>query len=285
MRIKNLLMFLAADLLLFSLLHFNIAWSKAESVNIIPEPQSVLHTAPRMPTIITLDEQKKTPDFDHVVFAAKTEDKSYKYMEPAKRDEIIDFLQNIIPEEHLSSLENLILDYNPEAHRGLGGKSIIILRAVNIDLSEFYSVMVHEIGHTVDLGYFTETDDSEVSGFKDGKKNVFETDPSLGFYRISWKNDTELNKTASNLDFVSGYAMTDPFEDFAESYVYYVLHNKDFKSKTQTSPALLAKYEFMKNEIFQNREFDTGEYLINDLKKRPWDITVLDYDLEILKNT
>lgn len=217
-------------------------------------------------------------NFSHVRFAAKTESHGYRLMEADKKGEIVSVLKKL-PEEHIAILRNLILDYNPKAHRGLGGKSIIILRAVNMDTEEFFGVMIHEIGHNVDLGYLTETDKNKKSEFNDGKKPVYKGDPSLNFYRISWENDKKRKKTASNLDFVSGYSMTDPFEDFAESYVYYVLHNKDFKSKTQTSDKLLEKYQFMKNEVFDGVEFDTGEYLTDKLNNRPWDITVLSYNL------
>ena len=73
--------------------------------------------------------------------------------------------------------------------------------------------------------------------------------------------------------------MTDPFEDFAETYAYYVLHNKDFKSKTQDSDKLLAKYNYMKNTVFGGKEFNTGEYLTKNLTNQPWDITILPYNL------
>ena len=213
----------------------------------------------------------------HVRFSAKTKDENFRQVSPAKKQEIISVLEKL-PLNHTSSLKNLVLDYDSKAHRGLGGRSIIILRAVNIDPQEFTAVMVHEIGHNVDLGYLNELDKTKRSEFMDGKKPVYEGDPSLDFYRISWEDDKTRKKTASNLDFVSGYAMTDPFEDFAETYVYYILHNKDFKSKTQTSEQLLKKYQFMKN-IFRGKEFDTGEYLTDRLNNRPWDITVLSYDL------
>ena len=217
--------------------------------------------------------------FAGVNFSMKMEDKEFYSLDGDKKLEIISVL-NKLPKEHISTLKNVVLDYNPSAHRGLGGKGIVIIRAVNMDDEEFFGVMIHEIGHNVDLGYLSETNNKKISEFKDGKKPVYETDPSLGFYRISWQDDTTRKKTAGNEDFVSGYAMTDPFEDFAESYVYYILHNKEFKSKTQTSEMLLQKYNYMKNVVFQDLEYDTGSYVTDGLSRRPWDITVLSYDLE-----
>ncbi|MBU1017665.1 hypothetical protein KKA33_01410 [Patescibacteria group bacterium] len=228
--------------------------------------------------IVVNNQVIREPDLDHVRFAARDEKAGYRIVDTEKKEEIVTVLKKL-PEYHTESLKNLILDYNPDANRGLGGKSMIILRAVNMDAEEFFGVMIHEIGHNVDLGALSEMNEDMESEFKDGKNPIYESDPSLGFYRISWENDQMRKKEMSNPDFVSGYAMTDPFEDFAESYVYYVLHNKDFKSKTQTSEALLKKYQFMKNEVFNGMEFDTGEYLTDQFNNRPWDITVLSYDL------
>jgi hypothetical protein len=53
-------------------------------------------------------------------------------------------------------------------------------------------------------------------------------------------------------DFVSGYAMTNKYEDFAESLTYYILHNKDFLDKTKTSRILKRKYNFFSFYIFPN---------------------------------
>lgn len=229
------------------------------------------------PVITTSQDSKATAE--HVLFAAKTLDKGYRNLNPAKKSEIVNVLQKL-PGDHIQTLKNIVLDYNPEAHRGLGGRNVIILRAVNMETAEFVGVLVHEIGHNVDLGHLSEESKAKRSEFMDGKKPVYVGDPSLDFYRISWKNDQKRKKTASSLDFVSGYAMTDPFEDFAESYVYYVLHNKDFKSKAQTSNTLLEKYNFIKYTVFGGGEFDTGEDLTENLWHRPWDITVLSYDLQ-----
>ncbi len=228
-------------------------------------------------------EAPKQP-FSHMSFAARNEERQYSLLNSEKKKEIASVLAKL-PPEHLSTLKNLVLDYNPKAHRGLGGKSLIILRAVDMDETEFYGVLIHEIGHSVDLGHLNETEKKKISEFDDGKKPVYETDPSLDFYRISWTDEKTRKRDVSNMDFVSGYALSDPFEDFAECYVYYVLHNKEFKSKTQTSAKLLQKYNFFKEKVFDGKEFDTGTYLTEGLKSRPWDITVLSYDLNNFLNS
>lgn len=217
--------------------------------------------------------------FENVRFVAKNDEKQLSYLSSDTKDKITSVLKKL-PEQHFSTLQSLVLDYSKEAYRGLGGKNIIILRAVDINPSEFIAVLVHEIGHTVDLGYLIESDTAVKSEFSDNGKPVYANDLSLNFYRISWDNEKSIKKDAGNLDFVSGYALTDPFEDFAETYVYYVLHNKDFKSKTETNEKLSQKYDFMKNTVFNGKEFNTGGDLPNNTNTRPWDITLMSYDLQ-----
>jgi len=267
MRLKVILSFLAIQFVSFALWQGVHAWGK---------PQPIIAT----PLEIIEHKSAKTPEqpFPNVRFSARSEDKKTGELSPDKKIEILSVLEKL-PKEQVMTLKNIILDYNPNAHRGLGGKGIIIIRAVDMETEEFYGVMVHELGHNVDLGYLGESSKNKISEFKDNKKPIYETDPSLDFYKISWGNEKTRKKSAANQDFVSGYAMSDPFEDFAESYVYFVLHNKDFKSKTQNSDNLLAKYNYMKNTVFSGKEFDTGEYLTENLTRQPWDITILPYNL------
>ncbi len=217
-------------------------------------------------------------DFDHVRFVAKGEESGVIYISEDMRDRFISVFKTL-PTEHTATLETLMLDFSPDAYRGLGGKTLIIIRAANIDPAESIAVLIHEIGHTVDLGHLKHINTRQKSAFTDNSTPIYIGDPSLDFYKISWRNDKIRKSSASNLDFVSGYALTDPFEDFAESYVYYVLHNKDFKSKAKTSAVLYQKYQFMKNKVFNGKEFDTGKVLYKGLNNRPWDITLMEYDL------
>ena len=210
-------------------------------------------------------------------FQARNMDEDSHFLNSIRQNQIETALKNL-PAQHLSSVKDIILDYNEEAHRGLGGNSMIILRAVNMDTEEMVGVLIHEMAHNVDYAYLENEEKEEVSPFKDGKMTLYESDPSLDFYRISWENNTTRVKTASNIDFVSGYAMSDPFEDFAETYTYYVLHNKDFRVMAGTSDALYQKYQFMKYQVFDGMEFDTGDGEVNT-ENRPWDITVLSYDI------
>ena len=71
--------------------------------------------------------------------------------------------------------------------------------------------------------------------------------------------------------------MTDPFEDFAESFIFYVLHGADFRFLKKESSVLAAKYDFLKNVLFAGAEFDSA--ITSSPGERVWDATLVDFDL------
>jgi len=286
MRLKVLSLFLAIQFASFAL------WQGVQALDQKTDPKPVVATLkeegvatlPVEPIAPAAIHEAAKPKLNRIRFSESADGKNYQLLGTERKDELMQVMGKL-PTAHISSLKNLILDNNPEANRGLGGKSLIILRGVDMDKPEEAAVLIHEIGHNVDLGYLNGPDQSSASEFKDGRTLVYEGDPSLDFYRISWANEKARAKTAVNFDFVSGYAMTDPFEDFAETYAYYVLHNRDFQSKAQTSESLAKKYDYMKNEIFGGRVFNTGVDEDGQmLNQRNWDVTVLPYDLNSFLN-
>ena len=75
--------------------------------------------------------------------------------------------------------------------------------------------------------------------------------------------------------------MTNKYEDFAESYTYYVLHNFDFLKKAKKSSILMKKYDFFEKFIFRKSEFKETDFsLNNEVKGYYWDITKIDFSLE-----
>jgi hypothetical protein len=77
-------------------------------------------------------------------------------------------------------------------------------------------------------------------------------DLSDEFYNISWLSTKTLRSGQSQADFVSGYAMTNKYEDFAESLTYYIIANRDFLEKSEKSEKLQNKYNFFENKLFNN---------------------------------
>ena len=183
-----------------------------------------------------------------------------------------------LPAEHRQQLNELTLFYAKTGRRGLGGDGAIILRCLNVTDEELSSVLVHEVGHLVDGGFLAGRDQFNQSGFYDFEDPVLADDPSSAFYRISWINNKILQPSATELDFVSTYAVTDPFEDFAETYTYYRLHGPEFRTLAEFNQVLKQKYEFMKSFVFFGKEYGMAaqnqEIDINVLA-RNYDVTVL----------
>lgn len=146
-------------------------------------------------------------------------------------------------------------------------KNIIKLFSV-VDLwySEMLSVFVHEFWHYVDLYYLL--------------KQVGGDDTSKYFYSVSWENPKILKEGMKKDDFVSGYAMTNQYEDFAESFTYYVFQNDEFKNKSLNSPILFNKYTFFSEYIFQNNEFKNTNFSLDRVRDYYWDVTKIHINLE-----
>ena len=276
MRLKVFALFVAVQLASFfawkTLVSGDTAVPTQEPLSIAQH--AVAETVGSEATVVTAKKPKIiTPDFD----TRYLDDAQATLNSEQKEDILMAFSK--LPEGHIASVKTVTLDYNKEAYRGLGGANKIILRATDVSEKELLSVFIHETGHNVDYGFLAPANKNQKSTFKDGSQPLYTSDPSIIFYQISWEDEETMKKGVNNMDFVSGYAMSDPFEDFAETYCFYVLHNKDFKAMTASSSKLYSKYVFMRDFVFNGTEFNTGDAEIK-LNKRTWDITLLDYDFD-----
>ena len=114
-------------------------------------------------------------------------------------------------------------------------------------------------------------------------------DISDKFYDISWDDTKTLKNWSDKNDFVSWYAMTNKYEDFAESFTYYILFNDDFRKKTWKSNLLEEKYNFFSNYVFKNDEFKKTNFKYeHDLTDYVRDSTKINFSiknfLEYLQN-
>ncbi|MDD3793183.1 MAG: putative zinc-binding metallopeptidase [Candidatus Gracilibacteria bacterium] len=181
-------------------------------------------------------------------------------------DSIDTFLNSKIIEPKISFLELFLNKQKGEVRGKMKNKSLYIFGIYDMSVGESLAVTIHEFGHFLDL-YILE---KKVS-----------LDLSDSFYDISWLSTTTLKPSMQQSDFVSGYAMTNKYEDFAETFIYYVLHNSDFYEKSQSSEFLKKKYDFFSNYIFRNDEFKTNNYsTITDIKDYYRDITKIEYSLQ-----
>jgi hypothetical protein len=190
---------------------------------------------------------------------------------------------DVLPSQHTASLRYLDLNFSQYIRRGLTSSNTMQLRCANITDAVLVSVLIHEIGHLVDLGQFKGDYTYQPSEFRDFGYTIYENDLSIAFYRISWTNEYTMHPGSTSLDFVSGYAMTDPFEDFAEAYNWYILHGANFRKLAESNDVLQHKYTFLKTYVFSNKEFGTKVTLYDNFK-RVFDSTLIPYSLRTFLN-
>jgi len=213
-------------------------------------------------------------DFDFQVFSADPDGVTPSELAHCKA--VIERTLAVVPDKLTKSLDDMTLYFSAREPRGLSNSHVMELRCGELSDQEIVAVLVHELGHIADLGAFRGISE-QPSGFVDGSIVIPVDDMSAEFYGISWRDAEAKKFSADRNDFISGYAMSDPFEDFAESFIAYILHGNDFRALATESSALQAKYDFLKQEVFDGAEYE-GE---RDMKngKRVWDITLVAYDL------
>jgi len=189
--------------------------------------------------------------------------------------QIADDALRSLPRNCLSSLKRLYVRYDHPEHRGLAGKSSIIIDG-SVPDDEFRALLIHEFGHITDLGCLQGNSTEGTSAFRDGTDVIYTNDPSVSFYTISWIDAERKRAETRKADFVSGYAGWDPFEDFAETYAYYILQHDAFEERAQKNSALAAKYQWMETHVFRATEtIAAGSHQWTG--KVPWDVTKLSY--------
>jgi hypothetical protein len=135
---------------------------------------------------------------------------------------------------------SIIVDSERLQPRGqLAGNELIIATSIEGE-AEKIKVFVHELGHVVDIHYL-----------KPGALG----DVSDDFYSISWDSYKVKKKGVKLADFVSGYSLSNKYEDFAESFSFFVFHNSEFYERAKKNAALSKKYEFFAKKVFQEGEF------------------------------
>lgn len=203
-----------------------------------------------------------------------------KYMYLASSIYILRFIENNIqiglPIKN--QLSNIVINPAINARRWFANWTTVTLNLWSVSsYVEFMELMSHELGHVVDLWvvkWYSMQKDLLYTEF--GNAVFMQDDPSISYYQLSWQNETIRKDTAIVSDFCSSYAMSDPFEDFAECHNLYLNHNAIFKAWAQNNDVMRQKYNFFANLYWWRYLFNTS----SDLKKysatattRPWDTT------------
>ncbi len=227
----------------------------------LPSSETENHAAPSLKTV---KPRKRDPQLLRVV--------DQQDIEPRHRQIANDLLESI-DSGCKNALLNFYVRYDNPNQRGLGGGSTIIVTG-NTEDDEFRALVIHECGHVIDTGFWQGTISSGTSAFVDGSTPVYNDDLSIDFYAISWTSSTEKNQGWKPSDFVSGYAVSDPFEDFAETFAYFSLQRDAFEKRAETNSVIRQKLEFMKAHV-NSKKVAQGKSVWNG--EVPWDITRLPY--------
>ena len=184
-----------------------------------------------------------------------------------------------MPSKHTEHLQELEIRNESHFSRGMANSKKMIIHTGTIDTEkELMAIFLHELGHVVDLGLLKSSEKGRVTNFYDGTTPILSDDPSLKYYRISWKNAETRKKHTERKDFISGYSMTNPFEDFSEHYLFYRLHGDKFRYAAKHSTILKEKYNFFRYQVFEGQEFQTTKGDERFLPGLIWDTTLVDFD-------
>lgn len=179
----------------------------------------------------------------------------------------------------INTLQSVTINAQWGQRRGGATWDTIVINLDKIvSYTEFSEVFTHELWHIVDLGivqWISRTNDNDFTEF--GRVVFAADDLSLEYYATSWKSESTRLALSSANDFCSGYAMTNPFEDFAECFNLYMNHNAYFKYITENSDVLKWKYNFFANIMKWSYLFASAADLPKAKQKRtsrrPWDTT------------
>ncbi len=187
---------------------------------------------------------------------------------------IADAVLRRLPALCRDNLKNFYVLYKNATQRGLGGKTTIILDG-NVPAEEFAALLTHECGHVIH-GNLLGNSKSGASNFIDGGDTFAKDSAGASFFSISWMTANVIQAGQKKEDFVSGYAQTNAFEDFAETFAMYVLEEPAMEMRAKTNTVIATKLAWMqKNLPLQNNVLGTPLYKWD--KKVPWDITKLAY--------
>jgi hypothetical protein len=218
-------------------------------------------------------------DGEKVYFSAeqeiKKEEVSFDAINFSLPDDVLQTVKeglSLLPSSHMSSLEQVIGEYGNDKRRGMASfRSLYLGLDVLKEKQEILSVVIHEMGHVVDLGMLLPSDASKKTPFYDGTQVVYQSDISTDFYFLCFQDSYTENGKCTEKDFVSRYARTNVFEDFSESYVLFVLYNDSFKKMAEESEVLQKKYSFLEN-IFEGYEYE-GYHEDFHKEERVFDVT------------
>lgn len=177
------------------------------------------------------------------------------------------------------TIKNIQVDWSNSERRWYAGRTKIYMNPKDIkSYREFMEVLTHELGHIVDLWVvvWTNQNNLDTNYTEFWQASFYLDDPSLNFYKISRANENTTYKQTSYKDFVSGYGMSNIYEDFAECNNMYINHQDLFAKMAENSTQLKAKFAYIqslyKNNYLQNDSKNLTK-IAQNTSRRPRDTT------------
>lgn len=137
----------------------------------------------------------------------------------------------------------VILKRDESKKRGYATKDMIVINTKELSDQEFFEVLTHELGHTVDLQVLQWSQESFEEQFTEfGEPSFKKDDPSLAYYALSRESEWIKKNSSSIEDFCTIYGAKNPFEDFSECFNLYINHHDYFISLIETNSILTQKY-------------------------------------------
>ncbi len=120
-------------------------------------------------------------------------------------------------------------------------------RGFIIEQNVWEANVIHELGHIVDV--------HGIQGAYDDKQNIFSNskDERDKIFQVLVKY--EPNKSGAPLGHISRYSSQNDLENFADHFAYYVIYPDKFQERIKNDPLLVDKYEFLRDMIFDGKEF------------------------------
>ena len=186
--------------------------------------------------------QKKRDAHDRVLNTPRLE--GFEKLGEKEQKEIKDFVAKEHPDKHLNDINMSKITYhdNPK----IGEKGDLVLGKWKAEKREGIKTQ----HGTIDV-YPQGLENKDLHGVKETLSHEVGHDV---FFRMDSEKQNKWEKISGKregADCVSPYSTKDMHEDFAESYSFYINHANELKNINED------KYEFMKDEVFDQRTYRT----------------------------
>lgn len=235
--------------------------------------ESTLHTSP---IILPEDTQGNRDNIGYRVVFSSGRDTIQQKQILEQTESIIKEIDNLLPTDQKirNSLHTITINNQSGKSRWYSSHSSIIINYGTMATQEFREVLTHELAHIIDLGIKTGINSEYDTKFTEFWEKVFKTDdPSLSYYTLSRDSEQKKHIWSKKEDFCSIYAMSNPFEDWAECVQLYINHYDYFSHIQQDNVVLHKKFNIIAWYMKEPMIWWSLSIKTYNLWERYWDTT------------